>query len=360
MSIKVAITGVGNCASSLVQGVEYYKEVDENSEFVPGLMHNVIGGYRIHDIEFVAAFDIDKRKVGNDLSKAIFSEPNNTLKFSEVPELDVEVQKGPVIDGINKYTEKVFLVDENQENVNIAQILKETGADILINYLPVGSEESTKFYANQALEAGVGFINAIPVFIASNKEWASKFKEKGLPVIGDDVKSQVGATIVHRTLSKLFSDRGVIVDHTYQLNVGGNADFLNMLDRDRLKSKKISKTQSVQSQFPTPLKSGDIYIGPSDHVPWLKDKKIAFIRIEGRKFGDVPIIIDARLEVIDSPNSAGVMIDAIRLMKLALDRGIGGPLESASAYLMKSPPKQFPDPVARDMIEEFIIGDRFT
>jgi len=356
--IRVALVGVGNCASSLVQGVEYYKDVDGNSPPVPGVMHNVISGYGIGDIKFVAAFDVDSKKVGKDLSEAIFSEPNCTIKFSDVPNLDIEVHKGPVLDGVAETTREKFSVDPGQKSVDVGEILKRSKAEILVNYLPVGSEDAARYYANECLDSGVAFINAMPVFIASNSEWSERFEKAGIPVIGDDIKSQVGATIVHRTLARLFVDRGVKLDNTYQLNVGGNCDFLNMLERQRLKSKKISKTQSVQSQLPTKLPDEDIHIGPSDYVPWLKDKKLAFIRLQGRKFGDVPINIELRLDVEDSPNSAGVMVDAIRCAKIALERKVGGALLSPSSYFMKSPPVQYSDPVARDMVEEFIKGER--
>lgn len=357
-NIRVALVGIGNCASSLVQGVEYYKNVDGSSPRVPGLMHNVLSGYRISDIKFVAAFDIDRRKVGQDLGRAIFSEPNCTKKFQDVPELGVEVQKGPVLDGVAETTKGKFLLDEKQKIANVAEVLKESKAEILINYLPVGSEQATRYYVNTCLESGIGFINAIPVFIASNPEWVKKFEEKNLPVLGDDVKSQVGATIVHRILTKLFTDRGVKLDRTYQLNFGGNTDFLNMLERERLKSKKISKTESVQSQLEDRIPDENIHIGPSDYVPWLKDNKICFIRMEGRKFGDVPLNLELRLSVEDSPNSAGIMVDAIRCCKLALDRNISGALISASSYFMKHPPQQFPDSRAKEMVEEFIKGER--
>ncbi len=352
--IRVAILGVGNCASSLVQGVQYYKKINERSHRVPGLMHNVIGGYKIGDIKFVAAFDVDSKKVGKDLSKAVFASPNCTDKFSKVPNLKVEVQKGPVMDGVASTTKEMFAVDPRQIPVDVSKILRKAKPDLLINYLPVGSEKATKYYANKCLLEGVAFVNAMPVFIASDKVWANKFEKRGIPIIGDDVKAQVGATILHRTLTKLFMDRGVKITSTYQLNVGGNTDFLNMLERKRLKSKKISKTESVQSQMITRLNDNNIHIGPSDYVPWLNDKKIAFIRIEGKKFGDVPVNIEARLEVIDSPNSAGVIIDAIRCAKLALDRGIGGPILEPSSYFMKHPPKQFSDAVAKEKVEEFI------
>ncbi len=352
--IRVAILGVGNCASSLIQGVEYYKNINDNSKRVSGLMHNVLGGYRIGDIKFVAAFDVNSKKVGKDLSKAIFTPSNCTEKFSDVPNLGVVVQKGPVMDGVASTTKEMFDVDPKQIPVDIDAVLRKTKPDILINYLPVGSEKATKYYANKCIFEKIAFINAIPVFIASNPQWADKFAKRGVPIIGDDVKSQLGATILHRTLTKLFMDRGIEIKNTYQLNVGGNTDFLNMLERKRLKSKKISKTESVQSQMVERLNDRNIHIGPSDYVPWLDDKKLAFIRIEGKKFGDIPINVEVRLEVIDSPNSAGVVIDAIRLAKLALDRGIGGPIESASSYLMKRPPTQFSDSVAREKLEEFI------
>lgn len=354
--IRVAILGVGNCASSLVQGVEFYKNIDENSKRVPGLMHNVIGGYKIRDIKFVAAFDVNSKKVGKDLSEAIFTHSNCTEKFSDVPKLGVIVKKGPVMDGVASTTKEMFDVDPKQLPVDVSEVLRKTKPDVLINYLPVGSEKASKYYANKCLLERIAFVNAIPVFIASNKEWAAKFQKRGVPIIGDDIKSQVGATILHRTLTKLFMDRGVEIVNTYQLNFGGNTDFLNMLERKRLKSKKISKTESVQSQMAERLNDYNIHIGPSDYVPWLNDKKIAFIRIEGKKFGSVPINIEARLEVIDSPNSAGVIIDAVRMAKLALDRKIGGPIESASSYLMKSPPKQYADSTAREKVEEFIKG----
>jgi len=355
--IKLAIAGIGNCASSLIQGLVYYKNAKDDEE-IPGLMHPILGKYKISDIQLVCAFDIIRHKVGKDVSEAIFMEPNCTVKFSGVPKLNVEVQKGPVLDGVAETTKEKFPVDPNQKPVDVKKALEESGAEILINYLPVGSEEAVKFYAQQALNANIGFINAMPVFIASDEKWEKQFREKDVPVIGDDVKSQVGATILHRTLVKLFSDRGVKLDRTYQLNVGGNTDFLNMLERQRLKSKKISKTESVQSQLPVRLTDEDIHIGPSDYVPWLKDKKIAFIRLEGRKFGNVPIVVDVRLDVEDSPNSAGIMVDAIRCMKLALDREVGGALTSISAYLMKHPSVQYPDNVARQMVEEYISGDR--
>jgi myo-inositol-1-phosphate synthase len=361
--IRIAIAGVGNCASSLIQGLFYYKDVTSNDELVPGLMHNVLGGYKISDIKPVAAFDIDKRKVGKDLSEAIFAKPNCTKVFcSDIPKLNVKVMRGPTLDGVAEhmkdYPEDRTFVISDEKPVDVAKVLKESKAEILINYMPVGSEEATKYYAECALKAGCAFINCMPVFIASNNEWAKKFESKGLPVIGDDIKSQIGATIVHRVLTKLFSDRGVKIERTYQLNTGGNTDFLNMLARSRLKSKKISKTESVQSQLPVRLKDENIHIGPSDYVPWQKDNKVCFIRIEGRKFGDVPVELELRLSVEDSPNSAGIVIDAIRCAKLAMDRCIGGALISPSAYFMKHPPQQFPDSVAKQMVEEFIKGER--
>lgn len=361
--IKIAIAGVGNCASSLVQGFFYYKNINSNGETIPGLMHNVFGGYKISDIKPVAAFDIDKRKVGKDLSQAIFAKPNCTAVFCKnVPKTGVKVQKGPVLDGVanhmSDYPEDNTFVLSNEKPADAAGVLKESGAEILINYMPVGSEEATKYYAESALKAKCAFINCMPVFIASNPQWAKIFEKKGLPVIGDDVKSQLGATIVHRTLAKLFTDRGLKIDSSYQINIGGNTDFMNMLARDRLKSKKISKTEAVQSILPERIDTPNLHIGPSDYVPWLKDQKLCFLRIEGRKFGDVPMNIEVRLSVEDSPNSAGVVIDAIRAAKLGLDRGIGGPLTSPSAYFMKHPPEQYPDPVARQMIEEFILGKR--
>lgn len=356
--IRVAIAGVGNCASSLVQGVEYYKNVDEEDPLIPGLMHNVMQGYKLSDIKFVSAYDVDSKKVGKDLSDAIFAEPNCTTKFSDVPKWDVEVKKGPVLDGVAETTKEKFAVDPDQKPVDVTEHLKETKPDVLVNYLPVGSEEAARYYARACLDANVALINAMPVFIASEEEWSEKFKEKDLPVIGDDIKSQVGATILHRNMARLFVDRGVKLDSTYQLNVGGNTDFLNMLERKRLKSKKISKTESVQSQLPEELDEEDIHIGPSDFVPWLKDKKLAFIRMQGKKFGDVPLNIEVRLEVEDSPNSAGVMVDAIRCAKIGLDRKTGGALLSPSSYFMKSPPIQYQDSVAYQMVEEFIEGKR--
>jgi myo-inositol-1-phosphate synthase len=350
-NVRVAIAGVGNCASSLVQGVEFYRDADP-AERVPGLMHVVLGGYHVRDVEFVAAFDVDAEKVGLDLGKAISAGPNNTVKFADVPALNVEVQRGPTFDGLGKYYREV--VEESPaEPVDVAQVLRDTNADVLVGYLPVGSEQAQKHYAQACLDAGVAFVNAIPVFIASNPEWAAKFEKAGVPIVGDDIKSQVGATIVHRILSRLFEDRGLAIDHTYQLNFGGNMDFKNMLERERLQSKKISKTQSVTSQIDQGISTEDVHIGPSDHVPWLQDRKWAYIRLEGRNFGDVPLNVELKLEVWDSPNSAGVIIDAVRCAKLALDRGIGGPLLGPSAYFMKSPPVQYTDDQARDLVEAF-------
>jgi len=361
--IKVAIAGIGNCCSSLIQGLYYYKDVGENSELVPGLMHNVIGGYKISDIKPVAAFDVDLRKVGKDISEAIFAPPNNTTIFhKDVPNMGVKVQMAPVMDGVaphmHDYPEHQSFRLSKEAPVDVKKVIEETGAEILINYLPVGSEDAVRYYAKVALDAGIAFVNNMPVFIASDPEWEKRFRDRKLPIVGDDIKAQVGATIVHRTLTKLFSDRGVKVERTYQLNTGGNTDFLNMIERSRLKNKKISKTDSVQSQLPTPLHPDNIHIGPSDFVPWQKDNKLCFLRLEGKKFGNVPVHIEARLSVEDSPNSAGVAIDGIRCAKLALDRGIGGELTSISSYIMKHPNQQFPDPVAREMVEEFIKGER--
>jgi myo-inositol-1-phosphate synthase len=354
MTIRLAIAGVGNCASSLVQGLEYYKGADPN-ESVPGLMHVVLGGYHVRDIAVVAAFDVDATKVGLDVGKAILAGHNNTVKFAEVPDLGVPVLRGPTLDGLGKYYRQV--VEESPaEPVDVAAALRETRADVLVSYLPVGSEQAQKHYAQACLDAGVAFVNAIPVFIASDPEWASKFEAAGLPIVGDDIKSQVGATIVHRILARLFEDRGMVLDRTYQLNVGGNMDFMNMLERERLESKKISKTQSVTSQIDNGIEAGDVHIGPSDHVAWLEDRKWAYIRLEGRNFGDVPLNVELKLEVWDSPNSAGVIIDALRCAKVAKDRGLGGPLLGPSAYFMKSPPVQYRDEEARLMVEAFAKG----
>jgi len=351
--INVAIVGAGNCASSLVQGVHYYKKAKEN-EFVPGLMHVNLGGYHISDINFVAAFDIDKNKVGKDLAKAIFTPPNNTFKFSDVPDIGVKVERGMTHDGLGKYLSEI-IEKAPGPTADIVKILKDTKTDVVINYLPVGSEEATKWYVEQVLTAGCGFINCIPVFIAREKYWQERFEQHGLPVIGDDIKSQVGATIVHRILTRLFGDRGVKLERTYQLNFGGNTDFLNMLERERLESKKISKTTSVTSQLDFELSANNIHVGPSDYVPWLEDRKFCHIKMEGRTFGDVPLNLELKLEVWDSPNSAGVVIDAIRCCKLALDRGLKGTLIAPSAYFMKSPPLQYTDDKAHQMVEEFII-----
>ena len=355
-SIKVAIIGVGNCASSLVQGIEKYRHVGEEDE-VPGIMHPVMGEYGVGDIEVVAAFDINETKVGLDLSEAILAEPNNTVTFAEVPHTGVTVQRGMTHDGIGHYVSDMVKKAPGG-TADISGTLQEREVDVVINYLPVGSEEATRWYAEQVLAAKVGFINCIPVFIASgeNDYWQKRFRDAGAPIIGDDIKSQVGATIVHRALARLFMDRGVQLDNTYQLNFGGNTDFLNMLERERLTSKKVSKTQSVRSQIDNEIQADNIHIGPSDHVPWLTDRKWAYIRLEGTSFGDVPLNVELKLEVWDSPNSAGVVIDAIRCAKIARDRGIGGPILAPSAYFMKSPPVQYHDDVAREMVEDFIAG----
>lgn len=349
--IRVAIAGVGNCANSLIQGVEYYREAADDTE-VPGLTNVRMGEYHVGDVEFVAAFDVDAAKVGLDLSKAIWSGQNNTIKFSDTPETGINVLRGPTFDGLGKYYRET-IEESPAEAVDVAQALREAKADVLVSYLPVGSEIAQKHYAQACLDAGVAFVNAIPVFIASDPEWAEKFRAANLPIVGDDIKSQVGATIVHRVLGRLFEDRGVTVDRTYQLNVGGNMDFKNMLERDRLESKKISKTQAFTSQLENGIEPENVHIGPSDHVGWLEDRKWCYIRIEGRNFGDVPLNLELKLEVWDSPNSAGVIIDALRCAKIALDRGIGGPLEGPSAYLMKSPAVQIHDNIAMEMVEEF-------
>jgi myo-inositol-1-phosphate synthase len=350
--INVAIIGVGNCASSLIQGVHKYREVPEGG-IVPGLMHPRIGDYEIGDINFVAAFDVDETKVGKDLSEAIHSGPNNTLRFAEVPSTGVTVERGMTHDGIGKYVSDVVKKAPGS-TVDVAQILKDRKCDVVVSYLPVGSEEATKWYVEQILNAGCGFVNCIPVFIAREPYWQERFKSRGLPVVGDDIKSQVGATITHRVLTRLFRDRGVTVDRTYQLNFGGNTDFQNMLERERLTSKKISKTNAVTSQLDYDMGSENIHIGPSDHVPWLDDRKWCYIRMEGHLFGGAPINLELKLEVWDSPNSAGVVVDAIRCTKLAIDRGIGGAIDGPSAYFMKSPPEQYSDDVARQMVEDFI------
>mgnify|MGYP005839705339 FL=1 len=352
--VRVAIIGVGNCASALVQGVWYYRDAPDDA-FVPGLMHVRLGPYHVRDIEFTAAFDIDANKVGKDLAEAIFTPPNNTLKFAEVPKLGVKVYRGMTHDGIGRYLSGIIRKAPGPTD-NIVRILRDTGTDVVVNFLPVGSEEATKWYVEQVLDAGCAFVNGIPVFIAREPYWQQRFEEAGLPVIGDDVKSQVGATILHRVLTQLFIERGVRVERTYQLNFGGNTDFLNMLERERLESKKISKTSAVTSLIPYDLPPENIHIGPSDYVPWLQDRKWCYIRIEGTTFGGAPIHLEAKLEVWDSPNSAGVVIDAVRCAKIALDRGLKGALIGPSAYFMKSPPRQFPDHIARQMVEDFIAG----
>jgi myo-inositol-1-phosphate synthase len=352
--VRVAIVGVGNCASSLVQGVQYYHDADETST-VPGLMHVRFGPYHVRDVKFVAAFDVDAKKVGFDLSEAIYASENNTIKIADVPPTDVVVQRGPTLDGIGKYYADTIEVSD-AEAVDVVKVLRDAKVDVLISYLPVGSEQADKFYAQCAIDAGVAFVNALPVFIASDPVWAKKFTDAGVPIVGDDIKSQVGATITHRVMAKLFEDRGVQLDRTMQLNVGGNMDFLNMLERERLESKKISKTQAVTSNLQREFKTRDVHIGPSDHVGWLDDRKWAYVRLEGRAFGDVPLNLEYKLEVWDSPNSAGVIIDAVRAAKIAKDRGLGGPIIPASAYLMKSPPEQMPDDIARTKLEAFIEG----
>jgi myo-inositol-1-phosphate synthase len=355
MSIKVAIAGVGNCANSLIQGVTFYADADE-SEAIPGLMHTRFGPHHVGDIRFVAAFDVDAAKVGADLAEAIWASENNTLKFADVAPTGVTVLRGPTLDGLGEYY--VDMIEESSaEPVDVAQALRDSGAEVLVCYLPVGSDEAAKHYAQAALDAGVAFVNAIPVFIASDPEWAAKFTAAGIPIVGDDIKSQVGATITHRVLARLLESRGIKLDRTYQLNVGGNMDFKNMLERRRLDSKKISKTQAVTSNIDVDLPAGDVHIGPSDHVPWLDDRKFAFVRLEGHGFGGAPMSLEYKLEVWDSPNSAGVIIDAVRAAKMALDAGLGGPLEAASAYFMKSPAQQLPDDEARARLEEFIAAN---
>ena len=356
--INLAIIGAGNCASSIVQGLFKYGEVDENSAKVPGVMNNVLGGYSIGDIKVVAAFDVDEEKVGQDLSKALFASNNNALRFHEIPIMNVRVQRGPVLDGIGEYlSDTVRTANGNEDFVNVSQVLKDRKVDVVVNYLPVGSQKAAEWYAERSLEAGCAFVNCIPVFIASKKEWAERFRESGLPIVGDDIKSQVGATIVHRSLVRLFEDRGVRLDKTYQLNFGGNTDFQNMLERRRLVSKKISKTNAVKSQLEREINARDIHIGPSDWVPWLEDRKWAHIRLEGTSWGNVPLNVELKLEVEDSPNSAGVVVDAIRCAKLGIDRGMSGPLEAPSAYFMKSPPIQYTDEEARQMVERFARAD---
>jgi len=353
--VRVAVVGVGNCASSLVQGVHYYREAQAD-DFVPGLMHVNLGGYHISDIEFSAAFDIDVNKVGKDISEAIYAAPNNTYRFADVPKLGAKVYRGMTHDGLGKYLSQVITKAPKQTS-DIVKILNDTGTDVVVNYLPVGSETATKWYVEQILQAKVGFVNCIPVFIAREKYWQDRFKDANLPMIGDDIKSQVGATIVHRMLARLFRERGVKLERTMQLNVGGNTDFYNMLERERLESKKISKTNAVTSQLDYELGGDNVHIGPSDYVAWLSDRKWAYIRLEGRTFGDVPLNMELKLEVWDSPNSAGVVIDAVRMVKLGLDRGLSGTLEGPSAYLMKSPPIQHHDDLAREMTEAFIRGE---
>jgi myo-inositol-1-phosphate synthase len=354
-SVRVAIVGVGNCAASLVQGVQYYRDADP-AQPVPGLMHVKFGDYHVRDIEFVAAFDVDAKKVGRDLSEAIFASENNTIKIADVPPLDVTVQRGHTLDGLGKYYRQI-VEESDEEPADVVATLRESRADVLVCYLPVGSEDAAKFYAQAAIDAKVAFVNALPVFIAGTPEWAAKFTEAGVPIIGDDIKSQVGATITHRVLAKLFEDRGVILDRTMQLNVGGNMDFMNMLERERLESKKISKTQAVTSNVDHEMGKNNVHIGPSDYVAWLDDRKWAYVRLEGRAFGDVPLNLEYKLEVWDSPNSAGVIIDAVRAAKIAKDRGIGGPILSAASYFMKSPPEQRPDDIARASVEAFIRGE---
>ena len=353
--VRVAIVGVGNCANALVQGVTYYQDAPLDAE-IPGLMHATVGGYHISDIEFVAAFDVNVAKVGLDLSEAIWVEPNNTIRFAEVPELGVIVQRGATYDGLGYYVNQV-VNESTAPEVDVARVLRETKADVVVNYLPVGSQAATEYYAEQALAAGCGFVNGIPVFIATNESWADRFRAAGLPVIGDDIKSQVGATITHRVLTNLFKDRGVHLDRTYQLNFGGNMDFYNMLERQRLESKKISKTNAVTSQLPYDLGPENVHVGPSDYVPWLTDRKWCHIRMEGRAFGDVPLQMELKLEVWDSPNSAGVIIDAVRCAKIAMDRGLAGPITGPSSYFMKSPPIQYTDDEARRLVEEFITEE---
>src|SRR6187397_124876 len=349
--VRVALIGVGNCANSLLQGVEYYKDAPDD-QFVPGLMHVNLGGYHVRDIEFTAAFDVTTDKVGKDLADAIWAHPNDTIKFADVPQTGIRVERGMTHDGIGKYLSEV-VEKAPGETDDVVGILKETGTDVVVNYLPVGSEDATKWYVEQILNAGCAMVNCMPVFIAREAYWQKRFEEKGLPIIGDDIKSQVGATITHRVLTSLFRERGIHLDRTMQLNVGGNSDFLNMLERDRLESKKISKTNAVTSMLDYDLGAGNVHVGPSDHVPWLTDRKWAYIRMEGKAFGDVPLNLELKLEVWDSPNSAGIVIDAVRMAKLALDNGVGGALEGPSAYLMKSPPKQIPDDEAHAAVEKF-------
>jgi myo-inositol-1-phosphate synthase len=352
MTIRIAIAGVGNCANALIQGVTFYADADDDS-VVPGLMHTRFGPHSIRDMQFVAAFDVDDAKVGSDLSEAMWASENDTYRFAEVGATGVSVQRGPTLDGLGSFYREM-VEESDAPEVDVAQALRDSGADVLVCYLPVGSDDAAKFYAQAAIDAGVAFVNALPVFIASDPEWAAKFTAAGIPIVGDDIKSQLGATITHRVLARLFEERGLMLDRTYQLNVGGNMDFKNMLERSRLQSKKVSKTQAVTSNIAAHLPAGDVHIGPSDHVPWLTDRKFAYVRLEGHGFGNAPTSLEYKLEVWDSPNSAGVVIDAIRAAKIALDAGLGGPLEAASAYFMKSPSVQYPDPVAREKLEAFI------
>ena len=354
-SVRVAIVGVGNCASALVQGVHYYRDANPESR-VPGLMHVQFGPYHVRDVEFVAAFDVDAKKVGRDITEAIVASENNTIKICDVPPTGVIVQRGPTMDGLGEYYQEI-ITESDEQPVDVVGVLRDAQVDVLVSYLPVGSEQADKFYAQCAIDAKVAFVNALPVFIASDPTWAQKFTDAGVPIVGDDIKSQVGATITHRVMAKLFEDRGVELLRTYQLNFGGNMDFMNMLERKRLQSKKISKTQSVTSQIPHEMARADVHIGPSDHVPWLDDRKWAYVRLEGKSFGDTPLNLEYKLEVWDSPNSAGVIIDAVRAAKIAKDRGIGGPLISPSSYFMKSPPEQFSDDDARDAVDRFISGE---
>lgn len=353
--IRVAIVGVGNCAASLVQGVQYYRDADPSAT-VPGLMHVQFGDYHVNDVQFAAAFDVDAKKVGLDLADAIGASENNTIKIADVPQTGVKVQRGHTLDGLGKYYRET-ISESDEDPADIVAELKAAEIDVMVCYLPVGSEQAAKFYAQCAIDAGVAFVNALPVFIAGTKEWADKFTAAGVPIVGDDIKSQIGATITHRVMAKLFEDRGVTLDRTYQLNVGGNMDFKNMLERERLESKKISKTQAVTSNVAAKMAANDVHIGPSDFVAWLDDRKWAFVRLEGRNFGDAPVSLEYKLEVWDSPNSAGVIIDAVRAAKIALDRGIGGPILSASSYFMKSPPEQYNDDIAREKVEQFIRGE---
>lgn len=355
--VRVAIIGVGNCASSLVQGVQFYRDTPDDA-IVPGLMHVNLGGYHVGDIEFTLGIDVVDTKVGKDLGEAIYAYPNNTFKFADVPHMNVPVVRGMTHDGLGKYLSQI-LTKAPGPTANIVQLLKETKTDVVVSYLPVGSEMATKWYVEQVLEAGCAFVNAIPVFISSSEYWSERFREKGLPIIGDDIKSQLGATILHRVLTSLFVDRGVQLDRTYQLNFGGNTDFMNMLERDRLESKKISKTGAVTSMLPYKLDPNDVHVGPSDYVPWLTDRKWCYIRMEGTTFGNVPLNLEAKLEVWDSPNSAGVIIDAVRCIKLARDRGIAGPLYAPASYFMKTPPKQFKDEICREMTEAYIKGEEY-